>query len=640
MAVVFRASASATTGVAAAQSLTITKPAATATGDTMKADLAVQGGSNVRVLAPSGWALVRQSNSGTSLSLLTYQRQATDSEGANYTWVFDSARNACGAIRTYRNDTALSFCRVVSESGSDTASGTTHDAPTLTSNVSGQLMVTTFSAFQNDTWSPDAAQTERDDTTTTSGANDVCLETADDALAGTGTTGVRTATLGSGVAAVGCTHSCLISPDGATQALGTGNLITIFDDTKSENATEFSYPELAVSYPNDIISLGSTNIRSTYRSLVSLMVGKSPVGTKTTIAGTNICVIYDEGFTIKMATTTRGSWNTNFGTKVGTSNTSGGKGGCWIATGIAGTWVGNLRLYASALECGQGTGSAFISLAPALAGLTSDVQNCLISVRSKISDATMFFGAAAIPLDNLYNCQMSSSPGNSTGQTIPTLRVTAAERLSVSVTSANISCISGSGANLIAVKNISMAGSSPGTSDVRWISSPASGWKLVSPAWSGNSPKFSAITSNIPTLANATLEYRIFNVKVVNASGAAISSIPVKLTDTTGSAQVDTTTDANGRVSFGSGLTANAVIVMDHYAVGTTYTQRHRSPFLVEINTGNSANSDYRSQRYYMYWPGYESVTVSAGIFEDVNDTIPLQFASGAATTWVEMVQP
>jgi hypothetical protein len=163
---------------------------------------------------------------------------------------------------------------------------------------------------------------------------------------------------------------------------------------------------------------------------------------------------------------------------------------------------------------------------------------------------------------------------------------------------------------------------------------------MVQPAWSqGGSPKCSTQTSNIPTLANAMLEWWLWNVKVVNASGAAISNIPVKLTDTIGNVQVNTTTDSNGRVSFGSGIKANAVTVMDHYSVGTTYTQRHRSPFLVEINTGNSKNTDYQSLRGYYYWPGYESVTTTAGNFEDVNTMIHLQTAAGAPTTWIEMEQ-
>jgi hypothetical protein len=76
---------------------------------------------------------------------------------------------------------------------------------------------------------------------------------------------------------------------------------------------------------------------------------------------------------------------------------------------------------------------------------------------------------------------------------------------------------------------------------------------------------------------------------------------------------------------------------MDHYAVGTVYTQRHRSPFYCQVNTGIGTNTNYQQRTFYFLWPGYESVTTSSGSFEDMSDVIPIEDqSSGAATSWIE----
>ena len=134
----------------------------------------------------------------------------------------------------------------------------------------------------------------------------------------------------------------------------------------------------------------------------------------------------------------------------------------------------------------------------------------------------------------------------------------------------------------------------------------------------------------------------IYNVKCVDGAGAGVSGLPVKLTDNEGNEPVDTTTDSSGRISFGSGLQANAVTVADHYLVGGVYTIRHRSPFLAEINMPDQAGYDgnYMSYKYYFDWPGKDSVTVSSGSFEDVNDVAQMSAIASGGSTWVERVVP
>lgn len=75
---------------AGATSLAVTKPT-TAANDTLLAHVAVAGGTNTSVTAPAGWTLVSNRNAGTALKSAIYQKLATGSEPATYTFAFANA---------------------------------------------------------------------------------------------------------------------------------------------------------------------------------------------------------------------------------------------------------------------------------------------------------------------------------------------------------------------------------------------------------------------------------------------------------------------------------------------------------------------------------------------------------------------
>ena len=98
MAIAFRAQ---NTGVAAlATTVTITKPTGTVDGDVMIAVIVCTGGSGATITAPTGWTQRTLGNNLTNIKTQTCFKVASG-EGADYTWTFDTDRNACGAIVTY-----------------------------------------------------------------------------------------------------------------------------------------------------------------------------------------------------------------------------------------------------------------------------------------------------------------------------------------------------------------------------------------------------------------------------------------------------------------------------------------------------------------------------------------------------------
>lgn len=413
---------------------------------------------------------------------------------------------------------------------------------------------------------------------------------------------------------------------GITQPGGGTNPIVIYDDSDATGGhaagSPHTFAEIAAAFPAIFTDLG-TNAKS-YRSQVSLQIGSGVGSATTTLNDTNSTLIFDNTRTLTWQNSTTTSWNVNLGTKVGSGNTASGKNGSVVVLGAATTVRGNLALYGTTLK----TTSGAITFA-SVVGCTNDFQNLLI--QSSVTGVAPILPQSLATSAVFYNVDFSHS---TTSQVLASFVSTAAERITVCATAPTT--FLQTAVSQLSVKDLKMFGS-PSTSDIRWSGPGPVNWQLVRPGFTLLAPKFSGSAAN-PNLAAATWEYWLWDVKVVDGAGAGIANVPVKLTDVTGEIQVNTTTGSDGQVTFGSGITANAVKVMDHYMVaGPTYAQRHRSPFLVEINTGSGAIVGLQSRRYYFNWPGYESITTSAGTFEDVADIISLGEPSGAATNWTEL---
>jgi len=169
--------------------LTITKPAGVAQNDVMIASIAV-GPNTVTITPPAGWGLVRRTDnaSGTSNSLAVYKLLAGASEPASYDWSFSAGQTgAAGGIMAFSGaDPAIDV-----ENGQNTASGTSHATPSVTTAFNNTMLITSHGVgAATTTWTPPSGMSEQVDANGGSAA----LEMNYLPQAASGSTGVRTAT--------------------------------------------------------------------------------------------------------------------------------------------------------------------------------------------------------------------------------------------------------------------------------------------------------------------------------------------------------------------------------------------------------------------------------------------------------------
>jgi VCBS repeat-containing protein len=190
----FRSAAQAgiTSGVT---SLVINKPTGTIAGDVMIAAIGFRP-NTATISPPSGWTPIRRTDNTNpnQNSQATYYRIADSSEGSSYTWTLGaSPTGAAGGIASFLD---LSSCALVDvQNGAITANALTHDAPTVNTTASGDMLVTTHSFASAATWTPPAGMNEAVDVAsdvvpTTAG---VSLEMNYLVLGAAGATGAKTA---------------------------------------------------------------------------------------------------------------------------------------------------------------------------------------------------------------------------------------------------------------------------------------------------------------------------------------------------------------------------------------------------------------------------------------------------------------
>jgi hypothetical protein len=411
---------------------------------------------------------------------------------------------------------------------------------------------------------------------------------------------------------------------GVTQPGGVGTL--------SASAVSYTFAEIATLFPTDFSELGLGN--RAYQSAVDVQIGDATTGTaQTTLEDVDCQVSFNAGKSLSTRTTQATSWNVKLGQKIGTGNQATGKRGVALFfKNISGTknvtWRGTVKLYGCTITA-KVDGGAMSFQTPVQTAGASEIVNCIVNGFS-----SYIFGSSGFNINNLYNLDIT---GDSTGSNITSLFVNTAERITVGGSPA-VAHLQTATAG-ISIKDVRLFGT-PALSDFRWTAPSASNWALVRPAFSNNAAKFGG--TGPATAALGAHEYWIYDVKCVDASGAGVAGIPVRLTDVLGDVHVDTTTDSAGEITFGSGVTENAVIVMDHYTDGT-YVQSPRWPFYSEINLPSQTgyNDAYYSHRYYWNWPGSETVTLTAGSFEDVGDTVQMEAAAGSGgAIWVERIVP
>jgi hypothetical protein len=404
---------------------------------------------------------------------------------------------------------------------------------------------------------------------------------------------------------------------GITQPGGAGTTIYIYDDNFSGTGSGYTFQEIAIAFPADFQELGTGN--RSYRSLVDVQVGDAGTGTATTtLIDADSSVSFDSGKSLRFRATQTTSWRLILGEKVGSGNQATGKRGCaMFFKNVTVTWRGMVQLYGCTVANTAG-GTVSFQVVNLTTGNGSELVNCILSGWNVYT-----FGTSTGSIDNLYNLDLT---GNSASSQITSIFAVAAERMTVGGNPVN--AYIGLATASIQFKDTIFFGT-PGIADLRWTNSAATNWTMVRPGWSlSGQPK---VAGPGPTAAaSGAHEYWLASGKVVDPSGANVASIPWRLKDQFGTYLVDTTTDSNGEISFGSLLTANAVIVADWYNDGAGNPLiRHRSPFTLEVNMGVGANPAYKGSSIVFNWPGKDTVTTAAGTFKDLDTVTTLYPVEG-----------
>lgn len=144
--------------------------------------------------------------------------------------------------------------------------------------------------------------------------------------------------------------------------------------------------------------------------------------------------------------------------------------------------------------------------------------------------------------------------------------------------------------------------------DIR-MNAGGTGWELVDITWSGTSGK-PKVVSNGPTLGEGSIDYRTFDVKVVDVNGNPLSGVPVFVTSDYFGNILDDVTETDGNVPFTDvsvGLD-NILPVREYYTAdaGATTSYQDTVITLIVNSFDGSATplSNYETKRINLEWPG------------------------------------
>lgn len=401
--------------------------------------------------------------------------------------------------------------------------------------------------------------------------------------------------------------------------------IIIDDNTSAANGTYFTVAEIVAAVTAaDAIRVDSGTGFPTYRFLKNLVVGGA-TSNATTLQDVNCCLTFDSTRILRTRTTNLTNVGITFGTRVGSGNT--GSGGNGVIVSLAEGTITSMAIRGTVKIYGTRICKKFNTTVQALQfpqlNSGSEIVNCQFD-----GFTNYVFGSSGANLGLAYNVDITRP--DTINNIITAFFVDVADRLTISsLRAADSSAAISSNTAGGALKDVVFFGDFSGGAIPGAISlgASATNWIIARPQWPTGINLYSNVAPGTADIG--AHQYWEFDPKVVDGlSGDPISGIPVKLTDALGNVQVDTTTDSEGRVMFGSGIAAGMAIVSDQYAAGT----RTRSPFLAEFNTGSSANGNYPSVRYYYDQPGEDD-----GRYTAVRDIVPLRPAGGGPTGWVEI---
>lgn len=190
--------ASSSTSVRGGTSLSPALPAGTSQNDVMIASVAFQNGSGVTVTVPSGWNLIRRTNSTNSHGLATYYKVAGSSEPSNYAFSILGGDRWSIGISSFRN--VSTSTPIDAENGQANSSSATVTAPAVTTTVGETMLVGSFTTKEGavggstlSAYSNSMAEAY-DINTQDGGGNEAGLGSAYASFSSSGSTGTRTAT--------------------------------------------------------------------------------------------------------------------------------------------------------------------------------------------------------------------------------------------------------------------------------------------------------------------------------------------------------------------------------------------------------------------------------------------------------------
>lgn len=170
-------------------SLSVTKPAGTASGHAMVA--AIENDGRSAVTAPSGWSQVCQADTGNGPSRLhVFRKTAGASEPASYTWTFGGVGKHAGGL-TVRSGVDPTD-PIMASSCFDRGDGNDMVAPSLTPTIPNALLVAGGVSSKGITIGTPAPMAERFDARTGTSGSDRAVSMATEKLTGTAPSGTRT----------------------------------------------------------------------------------------------------------------------------------------------------------------------------------------------------------------------------------------------------------------------------------------------------------------------------------------------------------------------------------------------------------------------------------------------------------------
>jgi hypothetical protein len=170
--------------------LLILAPSAAQPGDVLLAEVAVRG--TPAITPPTGWVLLRSDATNKPQTQSVYYRIASNAEPTSFTWTFSEATAAAGGILDYGGVDSSNPIDV--HAGQANGKSKSLTAPSITTTVTGDVVVAFFDITRNNTVEPPASMTERFDEASNAVVPSMTAECADQIKAKAGATGRRIAT--------------------------------------------------------------------------------------------------------------------------------------------------------------------------------------------------------------------------------------------------------------------------------------------------------------------------------------------------------------------------------------------------------------------------------------------------------------